>query len=175
MASPGPIKRVAQTIKSNIQSRKEEKQRAADQGYKYNRNVIHDTGAGKSRNIKGNVSDAIERSARDVKQDAKLAVNKAKQKVETKVNQVKKTIETRKAMKTADERGMANRATSDGKAGKISGDFIELNSSGKGFNAGKKPSQKPKTAVKGKNVIQKAVNRAKFSAQQSRGRRSGIK
>ena len=35
--------------------------------------------------------------------------------------------------------------------------------------------KKPKTSVKGKNIIQKAVNRAKFSAQQGRSRKSGIK
>jgi len=177
MANPGPIKRITQTIKSNAQSRKEEKQRAADQGYKYNRNVIHDAGEGKSRNIKGSVAASAQRSAREVKQDVKLKVDKAKQRVKTEVNKVKETMESRKAMKTATERGMRNRVDSGGGESNVTkrrSDIIELNKSGKGFNAGKQPNQKPKSSVKGKNVIQKAKNKLAYSRGVKRSKGSGI-
>ena len=82
-------------------------------------------------------------------------------------------------MKTANERGMKSRVDSgggeSGAKSKISGDFIERNSSGTGFKAGKQPGQKPKTSVKGKNIIQKAKNKIAYSKGVSRSRKSGIK
>ena len=95
---PGPIKRIAQTIKSNAQSRKEEKQRAADQGYKYNRNEVRDAGEGKVRNLKGSVAAVAKQEAGRVKENVKAKVGAVKKAAEEKVTAYQKAKEARKAM-----------------------------------------------------------------------------
>jgi hypothetical protein len=105
MNGPGPIK----VAISNAKARKEEKQRAAEQGYKYNRNIMHDVGQDKSRNIKGSVGAAAQSKLNQAKQDIKKNASSVKKAVESKVDKMQESRQARKAMKAADERGKNNR------------------------------------------------------------------
>lgn len=105
MNGPGPIKQAI----ANAKARKEEKQRAADQGYKYNRNIIHDVGQDKSRNIKGSVAAAAQGKVDQAKQGVKKASSAVKEGVQSKVKQIQQSKQARNAMKAADERGKNNR------------------------------------------------------------------
>jgi hypothetical protein len=101
MNGPGPIK----VAISNAKARKEEKQRAAEQGYKYNRNIIHDVGQDKSRIIKGSVADAAQMKLDRVKKDIKKVSSSVKEGVQSKVKQMQQSKEARKAMQAGESRG----------------------------------------------------------------------
>lgn len=179
MNNPGPIKKIAQTIKSNAQSRKDEKQRAADQGYKYNRNEVHDAGEGKVRNLKGSVGAVIKQEASQAKQNVKAKVGAVKQAAEKKVTAYQKSREAKKAMKASDERGKNSRIEGKGKerveylANIGANGKISQADGGKFYSNSKSSSKKGKVA--GKNVIQKAKNSIKLKQAQIRSRKSGIK
>lgn len=101
MNGPGPIK----VAVSNIKARKEEKQRAAEQGYKYNRNIIHDAGEGKSRMIKGSVAAAAKGKVDEAKQGLKKVSTSVKQSIEKKVDRMQDAKNARKAMQAGESRG----------------------------------------------------------------------
>lgn len=101
MNGPGPIKQAI----SNAKARKEEKQRAASQGYTYNRNIIHDVGENKSRNIKGSVGAAAQAKVDQAKQGVKKVSSAVKEGVQSKVKQMQQSKEARKAMQAGESRG----------------------------------------------------------------------
>jgi len=101
MNGPGPIK----VAISNVKARKEEKQRAAEQGYKYNRNIIHDAGEGKSRMIKGSVAAAAKDKVDQAKQGLKKVSTSVKQGIEKKVDRMQDAKNARKAMQAGESRG----------------------------------------------------------------------
>lgn len=178
---PGPIKRITQTIKSNAESRKEEKQRAADKGYKYNRNEVHDAGEGKVRNLKGSVAAVAKQEAGRVKETVKAKVGAVKQAAEKKVAAVKESREARKAMNVGKKKLNEEKVKGDNKLGpihtyggklKTPGDKKGPMGSGGGSNSAM--SKKPKSSVKGKNFIQKVKNKIAYSKGVSRSKRSGI-
>ena len=173
MNNPGPIKKIAQTIKSNAQSRKDEKQRAADQGYKYNRNEVRDAGEGKVRNLKGSVAAVAKQEAGRMKENVKAKVGAVKQAAEKKMAAAKESKESRKAMNAGNKKLNEEKVKGDNKLGPIHTYGGKLRTPRD--NKGPEAKAKPKSSVKGKNIIQKAVNKAKFSAQQGRSRKSGIK
>jgi hypothetical protein len=170
---PGPIKKVAQTIKSNAQSRKEEKQRAADKGYKYNRNEVHDAGEGKVRNLKGSVGAVIKQEANQAKQNVKAKVGAAKKAVEAKVDKMQESRETRKAMNVGKKKLNEEKVKGDNKLGPIHMYGGKLRTTGDKKGPESKAVAK-KNTVKGKNVIQKAKNKMAYSKGVSRSRKSGI-
>jgi len=118
MNGPGPIK----VAISNAKARKEEKQRATEQGYAYNRNIIHDVGENKSRNIKGSVADAAQMKLDRAKKDVKKVSSAVKEGVQSKVKQMQQSKQARNAMKAADERGKNNRVKTS-ESGNIKGKF----------------------------------------------------
>lgn len=101
MNGPGPIKQAI----ANAKARKEEKQRAASQGYAYNRNIIHDVGENKSRNIKGSVGAAAQAKVDQAKQGVKKVSSAVKEGVQSKVKQMQQSKEARKAMQAGESRG----------------------------------------------------------------------
>jgi hypothetical protein len=101
MNGPGPIK----VAISNAKARKEEKQRASEQGYKYNRNIIHDAGEGKSRMIKGSVAAAAKGKVDEAKQGLKKVSTSVKQGIEKKVDRMQDAKNARKAMQAGESRG----------------------------------------------------------------------
>jgi hypothetical protein len=118
MNGTGPIKQAI----SNVKARKEEKQRATEQGYAYNRNIIHDVGENKSRNIKGSVADAAQMKLDRAKKDVKKVSSSVKKAVESKVDKMQQSKQARNAMKAADERGKNNRVKTS-ESGNIKGKF----------------------------------------------------
>lgn len=169
---PGPIKKVAQTIKGNMQARKEEKQRAAEQGYKYNRNEVHDAGEGKVRNIKGSVSAVIGQEANRAKQNVKAKIGAAKKAVESKVNKMQEAKEYRKAMNAGKKKLNEEKIKGDNKLGPIHMYGSKLRTPGDKRGPEAKATSK-KSSVKGKNVFQKAQNKIAYSKGVKRSLKAG--
>jgi hypothetical protein len=169
---PGPIKKVAQTIKGNMQARKDEKQRAADKGYKYNRNEVHDAGEGKVRNLKGSVGAVIKQEASQAKQNVKAKVGAVKQAAEKKMAAAKESRESRKAMNAGNKKLNEEKVKGDNKLGPIHmyGGKLRTPRDNKGPEA----KAKPKSSVKGKSIIQKAKNKLAYSRGVKRSKSSGI-
>ncbi len=169
---PGPIKRIAQTIKSNAQARKDEKQRAAEKGYKYNRNEVHDLGEGKVRNIKGSVADAIGIEANRAKQNVKAKIGSAKKAVESKVNKMQEAKEYRQAMNAGKKKMNEEKIKGDNKLGPIHmyGSKLRTPNDKKGPEA--KATSK-KSAVKGKNAIKKTQNKISYTKMVKRSNKAG--
>jgi hypothetical protein len=175
MNGPGPIKQAI----SNVKARKEEKKRATEQGYKYNRNIIHDVGENKSRNIKGSVGAAAQSKVDQAKKDVKKVSSSVKKAVESKVDKMQESSQARKAMKAADERSKNNRI--EGKTKKTNLYLASVNEKGKieqadrnFYNSNKKQSSN-KGKIAGKNVIQKMKNSSKLKQAHKRSRNSGVK
>jgi hypothetical protein len=173
MANPGPIKKVAQTIKSNMQARKDEKQRAADQGYKYNRNIVHDVNEGAGRSLKGSVGAVIGKEASRAKQNVKAKVGAAKKAVEAKVDKMQESREARKAMNVGKKKLNEEKVKGSNKLGPIHTFSGKLRTPGDKKGPESKATSK-KSNVKGKNIIQKAKNKMAYSKGVSRSRKSGI-
>jgi hypothetical protein len=169
---PGPIKKVAQTIKSNMQARKDEKQRAAEKGYKYNRNEVHDAGEGKVRNLKGSVGAVIGQEANRAKQNVKAKVGAAKKAVEAKVDKMQESRETRKAMNAGKKKLNEEKVKGDNKLGPIHMTGSKLRSPGDKKGPEAKATAK-KSTVKGKNILQKAQNKMAYSKGVKRSYKAG--
>lgn len=170
MNGPGPIKQAI----ANAKARKEEKQRATEQGYKYNRNIIHDVGENKSRNIKGSVGAAAQSKVDQAKQGVKKVSSAVKEGVQSKVKQMQQSKEARKAMKAADERGKSNRI--EGKTKTSRHYNATLNEKGGSSQANPKfsNSNKKGSSIKGKNIFQKMKNSSKLKQANKRSRNSGV-
>ena len=167
MNGPGPIKQAI----SNVKARKEEKQRATEQGYAYNRNIIHDVGENKSRNIKGSVADAAQMKLDRAKKDVKKVSSSVKKAVESKVDKMQESKQARNAMKAADERGKNNRVkTSES----VNGKGLWAMEGLKNLLSKKAPVKKG-SSIKGKNIVQKMKNSSKLKQAHKRSRNSGIK
>ncbi len=173
MVNPGPIKKVAQTIKSNMQARKDEKQRAADKGYKYNRNIVHDTNEGAGRSLKGSVGAVIGKEANRAKENVKAKVGAAKKAVEAKVDKMQESRESRKAMNAGKKKLNEEKVKGDNKLGPIHMTGSKLRSPGDKKGPEAKATAK-KSTVKGKNIIQKAKNKLAYSRGVKRSKSSGI-
>lgn len=167
MNGPGPIKQAI----ANIKARKEEKQRAAEQGYKYNRNIIHDVGENKNRIIKGSVADAAQIKLDRAKKDIKKVSSSVKKDVQSKVKQMQQSNKARKAMKAADERSKNNRLKASGSSN-IKGKWAM---EGLKDLLSKKAPVKKGSSIKGKNIVQKMKNSSKLKQAHKRSRNSGIK
>lgn len=144
MNVPGPIKQAI----SNAKARKEEKQRAAEQGYEYNRNIIHDVGQDKSRNIKGSVGAAAQAKLNQAKKDVKKVSSAVKESVQSKVKQIQKSREARKAMQAGESRGRKSSDDMGTARQKKSNEIIQKGK--KGFTTGgtKKASSQNRSVKK---------------------------
>jgi len=106
--TPGPIKAAINTIKVNREFRADEKQRAENMGYKYDRNIIH-TGEGKApMSLKGSVGAAVASGMREKKKD----ISKTVAKVGDKIKEAREAAEYRKGAKANDDRAKSNRVKS---------------------------------------------------------------
>ena len=119
VGGPGPVKSAIDTIKMNSQSRKEEKARAAEQGYDYNRNIVHDSYSGSPQMLKGSVAASVASGFKNKKEELQASAAKVK----SSINEMKKSAEARKAAKANEERAWSGRDNMQGKSRKTSGGY----------------------------------------------------
>jgi hypothetical protein len=154
MNGPGPIRKAIQTAKLNKQLRKEEKVRAADRGYNYNRNIVHPNESGSPTMLKGSVKAAIASGMAEKKKDVKAMASNVK----GKVTEMKKASEARKAAKANETRGWSNRGDLSGKGSKSRQEIIRIDKKKGGFEqGGSKVQDKYKSNKKG--IVAKAIDK----------------
>jgi len=164
MNGPGPIRKAIQTAKLNKQLRKEEKVRAADRGYNYNRNIVHPNENGSPTMLKGSVKAAIASGMAEKKKDVKAMASNVK----GKVTEMKKASEARKAAKANETRGWSNRGDLSGKGSKDRAEVIKINKkTGLYEQTGNKVQDKYKSNKKG--VVAKAIDKMQRNKAISKG------
>lgn len=161
---PGPIKSVVNAVKLNKELRTAEKERAASQGYKYNRNIVHPNDSGSPTMLKGSVSAAISAGLKNKKEDIQKTVSEVK----SKYSEMKKASEARKAAKANEVRGWSNRGDLSGKGSKSRQEIIRLDKKKGGFEqGGSKVQDKYKSNKKG--LIAKAIDKIERNKQINKG------
>jgi hypothetical protein len=160
---PGPIKSAVNTIRMNRELRKEEKARAAEQGYEYNRNIVHPDNKSPMM-LKGSVAASVASGLKNKKEDIQASAAKIK----SKVNQMKEASESRKAMNANANREWSGRDSFSGKGSKSSQEIIKINKkTGLYEQTGTKPQDKYKSNKKG--FIAKTVDKIQRSSQVKKG------
>jgi hypothetical protein len=166
---PGPIKKVAQTLRSNRELRKEEKVRAAEKGYDYNRNIVHVDNKS-PMNLKGSVKSAFSSGIAEKKKDVKAAASNVK----GKISEMKKAAEARKAVKANANREWSGRDSFSGKGSRQNKEIISIDKKKGGFEqVGSKTQDRYKSNKKG--LIAKAVDKAQRRKQVREGSGPKIK
>ena len=161
--TPGPIKSAINTIKMNKDLRKEEKARAAEQGYEYNRNIVHPDNKSPMM-LKGSVAASVASGFKNKKEDIQASAAKVK----SKVNQMKESAQARKAAEANENRAWKGRDTFSGKASKERFEVIKINKkTGLYEQTGTKPQDKYKSNKKG--FIAKTVDKIQRSSQVKKG------
>jgi len=159
--TPGPIKAAINTIKVNREFRADEKQRAENMGYKYDRNIVH-TGEGKApMSLKGSVGAAVASGMREKKKD----ISKAVAKVGDKIKDAREAAEYRKASKANDDRAKSNRVKST-EYSNIKGGFA--------FEGLKNLLDKNKDVVKKSSNNRKASDNRQIRKQMNRSSKNRI-
>jgi len=155
---PGPIKAAVNTIKVNKELRADEKQRAQDMGYKYDRNTVH-VGEGKAPiSLKGSVGAAVSSGLKEKKKDIAQSVAK----VGDKIKDMREAAQYRKASNANQGRAMSNRADNSDQ-GKSKGswgiDGVMRNMMDKGGS--KKPSNSNNRKASDNRQIRSQMSRSK--------------
>jgi hypothetical protein len=115
---PGPIQSAVNTIKMNRDLRNEEKVRAAEQGYGYNRNIVHPDNKSPMM-LKGSVAASVASGIKNKKEEVQASVAKVK----SSINQMKESAQARKAAEANENRAWSGRDNMQGKSRKTSGGY----------------------------------------------------
>jgi hypothetical protein len=170
MNGPGPIKSALSTIKSNAKSRKLEKDRSKEKGYKYDRNIVHNLETGSPQMLKGSVRASIASGAAEKKKQIQSKVSNVK----SKVAEIKKASEARQATKANANREWSGRDSFSGKGSRQNKEIISVNKKKGGFDQmGSKNQDKYKSNKKG--IISKIMDNSKRRKQVSKGSSPNVK
>lgn len=170
MNGPGPIKSALSTMKSNAQSRKQEKSRAKEMGYKYDRNIVHDSYTGSPTMLKGSVRAAAASGAAEKKKQIQSKVSNVK----SKVAEMKKASEARKSMKANANREWSGRDSFSGKGSRQNKEIISIDKKKGGFEQmGVKTQDKYKSNKKG--LVAKMMDKSQRRKQVAKGSGPKIK
>jgi hypothetical protein len=154
---PGPIKAAVNTIKVNRELRADEKQRANDMGYKYDRNTVHVGEEKAPMSLKGSVGAAVSSGLREKKKDIAQSVAK----VGDKIKDMREAAEYRKASNANQNRAMSNRADTADKGKRksswgVDGVLLDMNKGG-----AKKVSSSNNRKASDNRQIRSQMNRSK--------------